>query len=288
MAGSPTPTGPTGAITASAGYDTPTFSWSSVSGANHYYLYVLDNTTNQPVVNNSNVSGTTFAATTGLTPGHSFTWYIAAASTDGALAWSGPTAFSLVALAAPTQGPGGTISVSAGFDTPTFSWSSVTGANRYYLYVLDTTTNQPAVNNPNVTVTSFAANTGLTPGHSYTWYIGAESTNGNGITWTGPKSFSLAGLPAPAALNLIGFASASSVTTKPTFSWTPVTGANHYTLYLLDATTNQVIADSIVTGTTFKPGTALTVGHHYVWYIAADSTNGSSFWSGPDMFTLLA
>ena len=60
-------------------------------GANHYYLYLLDTTTNQPVNAdiNSTISPTqtTFVAT-GLTHGHSYTWYIAAVSDNGADFWS--------------------------------------------------------------------------------------------------------------------------------------------------------------------------------------------------------
>ena len=44
-----------------AGYDQPTFSWTAVAGANHYWLYVVDATNNGAVVvNNNNVSGTSF------------------------------------------------------------------------------------------------------------------------------------------------------------------------------------------------------------------------------------
>ena len=46
----PTQQGRSGTIAAASGYDTPTFSWSS-TGAAHYYLYVLDTTTNTAIVN---------------------------------------------------------------------------------------------------------------------------------------------------------------------------------------------------------------------------------------------
>ena len=91
----PTPIAPLGAVPASSDYDLPTFSWSSVSGANHYYLYVIDNTTGQVVINNPNVgNGATFTAT--LVKNHSYTWYLAAVSTNGTdIAIGGPDSFTL-------------------------------------------------------------------------------------------------------------------------------------------------------------------------------------------------
>ena len=181
--------------TIAGGLETPTFSWSG--GASQYYLYVLDNTTNKPVVNNTSITGTSYSATT-LTPGHTYTWYIGAETTlgvNGPIAWSS-AAFALPSLALPTPtqyGPSGTIPVSTGFTTPTFSWSSVAGVDHYYLKVLDTTTNQLVVNNPDVTNTSFTG-TALTPGQDYTWSIGAVDLAGD-VSWSA-EAFTLA-LPAP-------------------------------------------------------------------------------------------
>ena len=117
----------------------------------------------------------------------------------------------------PTQtGPHGTIPVSSGFDTPTFSWSSVPGASFYYLYVLDTTTNQPAVTNSSVSSASFTASTGLTPGHSFAWYIGAEGALGaaGGISWSGPMGFTLANLAVPTLLGPAETFRRAAVTTR--------------------------------------------------------------------------
>ena len=182
--------GPSGSIAAAANFDTPTFSWSSISGANHYYLYVLDATTNQPVVNKPSVSGTTFTGTP-LTPGHSFIWYIGAASVTGAISWSWQT-FALAALAVPTQlGPSGTIQPSSGYLTPTFSWTSVTGAAQYYVYLLDATTGQAIINNAHVGGTSWPASAPLTAGHRYLWYVAAESASGAAF-WSAPDGFTFA------------------------------------------------------------------------------------------------
>ena len=94
-----------------------------------------------------------------------------------------------------------TLMPSSGYDTPTFSWSSVPGAARYYLYVADNLTPlQPSIVNSSVSGVTFTPgpSQALTPGHSYTWYVGAESTNGAAVAWSGPQSFTLAAPAIPA------------------------------------------------------------------------------------------
>ena len=196
----PTLNGPSGAVAVGPGFDSPTFNWNLVSGAAHYYLYVVDASTGAVAIANSDVVGAWFTPSTALTPGHSFIWYVGAKSANGgAIAWSNPGSFTLAPLASPMPiGPvNTTIAASNGFDTPTFSWNSVTGAAHYYLYVLDTTTDQAVLSNPSVTGSSFTATTALTPGHSFTWYVAAESTNGAAVSWSGPQSFTLASLAQP-------------------------------------------------------------------------------------------
>ena len=110
--------------------------------------------------------------------------------------------FNIAVLAAPTQvGPANnsTIQAGGGYDMPTFSWTAVPGVNRYWLNVVDASNNNAVViNNNNVSGTSFTLSTSqaLTPGHSYTWYIAAVSTNGTAYTFSGAQTFSLAALAA--------------------------------------------------------------------------------------------
>ena len=132
----PVPVAPTaGTIAANPGYDTPTFSWNAVTGAASYELYVVDVTNKNTAVINTNVVVTSYTGTT-LTPSHTFTWYIAAVSTNGmsTVYDTSPVTFTLAALSAsaPTSpANGSTIVPAAGYDTPTFTWSPVNGTTRY-------------------------------------------------------------------------------------------------------------------------------------------------------------
>jgi len=273
----PTQSGPSGATTASAGFDKPTFAWDSVSGVGSYSLVVVDNTTGQAVVNQNVVvpplENGAFTPTTGLTPGHSFTWYVAG-SNGTAGPYSSET-FTLAALAAPTAvGPvgGTTIPVGPRYDEPKFRWNAVPDADHYYLYALDDTTGTVAINNANVAGTSFTASTGLTPGHAFTWYVAAVSSNNADMAFDSPQTFSLAALTgAPFQTGPSG----TITTTTPDFTWQSVIGADHYYLAVVDNTTSQVVlTNPNATSAGFTPaGGTLTAGHSFTWYVAAVSTN---------------
>ena len=281
----------------------PTFSWSSVPGAATYELFVADNLSPKVAVIGSStqgvtgITGTTFTPSTSqaLTPGHSYTWYIAAISANNAVqAWSGPQTFSLNAMTPPTQvGPVGstTIAVSNGYDMPTFSWNLVSGAATYELFVADNLSPKVSVIGSStqgvtgITGATFTPSTSqaLTPGHTYTWYIGAVSTNGNGVGWSGPQSFSLAALPQPAQNGPSGTVVGTSTTVS--FSWTATPGAAHYYVYVLNGTTNKATFNASASGTSTT--LTLTVGYSYTWYLGAISTNGVAIsWSGPKTFSL--
>ena len=284
----PTLTGPSGTIPANSGYDVPTFSWNSITAAAHYSVSVQDNTAGQAVVNNPNVSATSYTPSTPLTPGHSYTWTIGAVSTNGAATFTSSQSFMLAALAAPTPaGPSDNVTIAAvtGYDTPTFSWSSVQGAAHYYLKVLDAATSQAVVNNASINGTSFTG-VALTPGHSYTWTIGATSTNGAATTVSGSTGFTLAALAAPSPLGASGTIPISPGYDTPTFSWGRVVGANHYYLSVMDSTTGQaVVDDPSISGTSYPLSTPLPHGDSYTWHVGAASTNDTVTFSGTVSFT---
>ena len=149
-------------LAAGPGYDTPTFSWSSVLDAAQYYLYVVDDLNpHRPIIADSSISGTSFtpSASQALTPGHSYTWYIAAESTNGA---ASPGAGRRASRSPPWRSRrswGPAEPLPAATDRPLAGTLSP-GANHYYLYMLNNTTDQ-AIDKPNVSGTSDADTAGL-------------------------------------------------------------------------------------------------------------------------------
>src|SRR4051812_3496239 len=77
--------GPSGTIMASAGYDTPTFGWSAVSSADHYWLYVVDLKTGKVAIDRRTLTGVSYTTSLAeaLKPGHSYVWYLASVSSNG-------------------------------------------------------------------------------------------------------------------------------------------------------------------------------------------------------------
>ena len=167
------PASPSGAIAT----DTPLIAWQTLEGGVSEDLAITDDSTGQTLPVVSNLTGLAYQLTAAqaLPRGHSFTWYIGAVSSGGGIAWSGGTNFSLPALAAPTpSSPSGPIMPSAGYDTPTFSWSSVNGAAMYDLDLKDLSTGMTVFNNTNVSGTTYTPSSPLLVGHSFTWYVGTE------------------------------------------------------------------------------------------------------------------
>ncbi|HWY88914.1 MAG TPA: hypothetical protein VNX28_19530, partial [Gemmataceae bacterium] len=254
--------------------DQPTFSWTTVSGAASYEVYITDNTTHQNVVVPAagGATNATVPSTSALTPGHSFTWWIGAVSTNGlATSWNQSRTFSIAPLAAPaatSPAPSAILTT----DQPTFTWTTVSGAASYTVWITDNTTHKnvivPAAGSAtNVTVPSSSA---LTPGHSFTWWIGAVSTNGLATSWNQARGFSIAQLAAPTGLMTSG------PQDQPTFTWSSVTDAGSYELWLTDNTTGHSQSYANLAATTFPlpMSGALKPGHSYTWWVGAVSTNG--------------
>jgi hypothetical protein len=286
----PVQVSPAGAIAASAGFDKVAFTWNAVVGAHHYSLRVLDTTTNVVVVNVPIIAGTSFTATGGLTPGHSFKWFVGAVSSNGLKTVSNPAGvgFSLAPLTAPTQtGPSGAIAAAEGYDRPTFSWSAVAGADHYSLSVVNTTTGIAVIKIPFITTTSFTPKLtqALTPGRTFQWFVSAISTNGIAKSFNAAGlKFSLAALASPVQNGPSGTLAAATGFDRPTFSWGAVAGAHHYSLRVVDTTTQKVVINEPnLVGTTYATPSsqALTPGHGFKWFVSAISTNGVAKSSNP-------
>jgi predicted phage tail protein len=278
----PNPQGPAG----DGNSETPTFTWDGVDGADHYNLWVTDLTTDQsPVLQNADVTDTSFTFDQPLAPGHDYRYWVQAVDTAGfGSDWSAPQDFSVARVGAPDlYGPTGSINQL----TPTFSWSAIDGADHYDLYVSDLTTGQsPVLRNANVTDTSFTFDQNLTPGHSYEFWVAAVDGNGFYSDWSGPADFSVPALPVPSPT-----APSGSAGETPAFSWSGVDGTDHYDLWVTDLTTGQspVLHNDNVTDTTLTFDQPLAPGHSYrFWVRDVDSLGNASDWSSGMDFSVAA
>jgi hypothetical protein len=160
----------------------------------------------------------------------------------------------------------------------------VADAVHYSLRITDSHTGKTIVSIGNVTGTSVTLSAGqaLTPGLTYMWTVTAVSTNGQATSKSSPAAFSLDALSAPTPIGPSG----PTPTLKPTFSWNPVTDANHYDLEVIGNTGHVIVQVTKITGTSYTLPRSLKKGQSYTWRVAAVSTNGKSrSWSTPLAFT---
>ena len=248
-------------------------------------------------------------AITGLTNGaHTFKVRVLATmnvSASGVLVWAdsfeitsgGGTAPTPTPTPAPVLGtptlstPTGTISTGA----PTYTWSAVANASQYYLWV-----NGPAgnavlqANHPasvcsggtcSVTPTTLLAN------GTHRWWVQAKNGSAAG-PWSAPKDFTVsASTVPPGVATLIG--PSGSTGPQPSFTWTPVTGASEYYLWINNAAgaaevTTWVPGSATCSGSTCSavPSTALTSGGHTFW-IQAKNSAGTGSWSNGMVFSVV-
>ena len=172
-------------------------------------------------------------------------------------------------------GPTGPITESM----PTFTWNALGGANHYDLWVDDITTGQSQiVRNQNIAATSYASTVNLSLGHTYHWWVRGFSAAGIGGPWSQALGFNIVPLPAPTSVAPGG----QTNNLLPTFTWNAVAGADHYDLWVDDATagTSQVMRVQNALGTSFTTAAPLTVGHSYRWWVRAITNRGTpGLWS---------
>ncbi len=228
-----------------------------------------------------------------LTPEQTYEWWVAAVSANGTHFCSAGQTFTLANPAPSPIGPKGTIPVSANYDEPTFTWTSVAYAASYDVWVNDVTTGQSMVlRNSKISAsnTSWQATMNLTPGDTYQWWVATVSANGAEYWSTGQTFFMLASLPAPIQTGPSGVIAVSANYNEPTFTWNSVPAAASYDVWVNDVTTGQaqVVRQTNLSAssTSFQTTTALTPGQTYEWWVATVSANGTHFWSAGQTFTL--
>lgn len=248
---------------------TPTFTWAAVQGATEYRVFLSNRTTGGAAVFNDVVSGTSYTPASNLNFGRYLIW-VRPIGLDGYEgAWSisedyyvGPT---LLAPVNPTLD-----------STPQFSWSSISGAATYHLFV--TGPGGVLINEPSLTGTSYTPTTDLPTG-DFRWWIKPSTASGQGGAWSPVERFSTGGRTT--------VVSHSGTTTEsiPELSWGAVPGAQSYEIYVSkDGEPGALYRQAGLTGTSY-PSQALADGDYKVW-IRTTLANGSGIWGGGVAFTV--
>jgi len=265
---------------------TPTFSWGSVSGATSYRIQVDDD----PAFGSPEIDTTT--SSTNYTPGlallpDTYYWRVQASNSCGDGPWS--SAWNVTILSSPSSAPSlsSPPNDSSTCDTtPTFSWSSVSGATSYHIQVDD----DPGFGSPDIDTTTSSTN--HTPGvalspNTYYWRVQASNSCGDG-PWSSAWDVTILSPPSSAPSLSSPSNGSSTCDTTPTFSWGSVSGATSYHIQVDDDLGfGSPVIDTTTSSTNYTPGSALSADTYY-WRVQASNSCGDGLWSSAWDVTILS
>ncbi|MEZ6063177.1 MAG: alpha/beta hydrolase-fold protein [Planctomycetaceae bacterium] len=264
-------TAPTGVTTD----PTPTFSWTGVSGASSYRVWISNLSTGASPFSEVTVSGTSYTPTADLPLGRYTVWVQANLSSGGTSPWSAGVAFQV--RPAPSI-----LTTTVDFESPTpqFTWTPVTGATRYEVWVNNLSTGQtPQVSNSGVSGTSLTLPS-LGIGRYRIW-VRAFNAQDDYSTWSQPHDFRVVTRPVLQTPN------SGSFTQPASFNWNAVAGATSYGVYLRYVENNATIFyQQGVTSTSFANPATLAAGDYRWWVIAKAADGTASFWSPVEEFSV--
>ncbi len=288
-AAAPTPVSPSGDTISQR----PPFEWTGVNGAARYELEVNNLTTGEnQVIHETNLTSMTFMPTTPLNNGDSYEWRVRG-FTDNNVAgqFSDFTAFNVTD---PASVPAPTLIAPVGSQNNglvTFSWSAISGAVRYDLWVNNLTTGESQViRETNLKTNSFTPDAPLTAGHSYIWTVRAINDAGVAGSFAAHRRFNIVGAAAVGRPTLLTPVTTTNDTT-PTFVWTAIQNAATYEIWVNNLTTGQseVIRRSGITSSSYTDVVPLTAGNEYIWTVRAFNSAGQAGdWSVHKRFNIAA
>lgn len=256
----------------------PTFVWSSVFGATHYEVDLLQNAvvveTEQFVASNS----TQFARA--IAPG---TYQTTVRAYDGTTLLGTDTRRFNV------RSSSGTIEIfsptaTTNLTRPVYSWAEVDGATRYFLWVNDDSRGiVGTVLQNNLTSPTFQSENTLGVGKYRAWVRAYNGTTPVS-DWSSAFSFEVE------ATDDLRVTSPEHTTSNPVpaITWTIVPGAVNYDVEIDDITngTNAIVTATSVPDTVFRPTAPLSLGRYQVRVRSVNVAGTASAWSTPFDLTI--
>ena len=168
-------------------------------------------------------------------------------------------------------------------DTPRFTWEAVRDAVSYELWVSSLTAPNGPVINVNVSDTYFEPTEALGIG-TYRVWVRAQSEGGLYSDWSHSVDFRMA------KEGELTSAGGSLNSSRPTFSWNSIAGADRYELWVNNDSTStaRVIHETTLTDTSFTPSADLPLGNYRIWVRAIDASGTPSLWSSAQRFSIAA
>lgn len=270
----------------------PMFSWGAITGAATYTLNVSLYSNFSTLTVNVTTVATSYIPPVGLPAGKILYWRVRANNTSGSSAWAPTWQFtsamppSIPILVSPSNN---------GLLTnylPRLDWNNSTipagtSFDHYRLQVASDAAFSALILDQNIsglpTNSEYTFTSALNPNTKYYWRVNAFNAGGQysawSLAWTFRTALTAPKLLAPASGN-------TTLSTRPTFSWNPVTGATGYTLQASLYSNFSILIQNVnVTGASYTPTSGLTQGKLIYWRVRANGTNGPSLWSETWLFT---
>ena len=256
----------------------PVVSWSALPAAVRYDLWIDNLATQQSqYVRLTNIAGTQWTSATDLPMGRYRTWVRGIDAANSPAKWSNATDFVIATAPVPVA------PLLPTFDrTPTLSWTALSGAVSYQVTLKNLNTGVIAHAVNGLTGTSWTVPLDLVTG-TYQWWVSGTSADGYQSAAPQKVDFYVGGRPT--LLTPTGTTSS----TQPEFTWTAVTGAATYELWVnrVDVPISGVINVTGLTDARFTPSTAMAKGTYRVWVRAVSSTGEISIWSAQVDFSIV-
>jgi len=165
--------------------------------------------------------------------------------------------------------------------TPNFTWGASSTATSYALVVSTSSSyTSPVINQTSLTSTSYTPSVALANSTTYYWKVTAVNGSGSTVSSNAGISFTTAApVPAPGSFSqTVPAASATSVSTLPTFNWGASTNAATYSLVVSTSSTytSPVINKTGLTSTSYTATASLSNSTVYYWKVTAVNSSGST------------
>jgi hypothetical protein len=221
------------------------------------------------IIDQSGIATTTFTPSSALAAGD-YRWWIrpfTAAAQGGA--WSPLGEFNVGGW--PTVlTPTGTTTSGA----PTITWTAVTGAGSYEVYLFNDDGLGLIQRTSGITSTSFDPPARVDG--NYRVWVKSYKTNGDAGSWSRAQSFVVDAAAVSLPVSLISPVTPTFDTT-PTFQWAPVATAILYDIHLQNG--SNTVSQNNIAGTSWTPTTPLPAGPWQWWVRAKNGSGAAGEWS---------
>ena len=254
----------------------PQLQWTAVPGAVSYSIWIGNSTTNQQPIHTGQSSTTVYDVPVDLGIGR-MDLYLRAVLADGTLLpWT--PAYRFQVITSPTIAPLNARQTTA---LPTVSWSNLTGATSWDVWVSNLTAGGTLAVRTTVTDNFWKPIADLAMARYRIW-VRALAAGGFAGAWSVAKDFLIA--PSPTVIS----PTTPTFNSRPNFDWGDVAGATSYAILVRNAATNADVANiSGLAASSWSPSFNLPHGD-YVWWAIADSTSAGfrSSWTARTEFSV--